>query len=82
MLKKQYNIEEWEYYGTTFTDSAYELDGVHVGASRLWIIWRYRHQTPVKEEAMGDSYFELRYLNLLSFTYDENDRVSSISFWR
>lgn len=71
----------WECYGVTVKDKSIKFNNnIHVGVSKLWIDWMFRHQLKVTGEP--DNYWAFGYIEIIMFSYDEHNRVSSITFYR
>lgn len=75
------NPTTWNYYGIAVKDKSVRFNNhIHVGLPKWWIEWKFRHQLKVKEDP--NSYWAFGYTEMLEFTYDEHNRVSSITFYR
>lgn len=69
----------WKCYGVTVKDKYIKFNNnIHVGVSKLWVEWTFRHQMKTKEDP---NEYWTGHINPVKFTYDEFYRVSSITFY-
>lgn len=71
----------WKCYAVTVKDKSIKFNNnIHVGVNKLWIDWMFRHQLKVTENP--NEYWAFGYTEMIKFSYDEHNRVSSITFYR
>lgn len=69
----------WKCYGVTVKDKSIKFNNnIHVGVSKLWVEWVFRHQLKTKEDP---NEYWTGHINPVKFTYDEFYKVSSITFY-
>lgn len=70
----------WKCYGVTVKDKSIKFNNnIHVGVKKWWIDWMFRHQLKVTGE--NNEYWAFGYTEMIEFTYDRYNRVSSITFY-
>lgn len=76
---ENFDGDEWMLYMTDCYDPKYDFGkGIHVGCSKRHIRLVCPKRLKVAEAEIGMEYFNRKYIDIIQFEYDSNDKVTHI----